>query len=165
MRRKLYLCFCSMALQNPLAHPDVDFGIDLDKFPNEQDTDWESIALEELTEEQRTRWGLAKQLDKDDTTPLYNMTIGSYRQNQGKLNLTHAMQHEIFENDGEYGSLEEVFAAMKEMPKKLRLYRYVVPPGVPPGYDEEKFGGPWCQNGAQIIAMKVPSLNRTNKNP
>ena len=59
----------------------------------------------------------------------------------------------------------QVYAAMKEMLKKLRLYRYEVPAGVPPGYDASKFGGPWCPNGAQIIALKVPSLNRTNTNP
>ena len=51
------------------------------------------------------------------------------------------------------------------MPKKLQLYRYRVHDGVQPGYDADKFGGPWCASGAQIVAIKVPSLNRTHTNP
>ena len=105
--------FCSIDLENPLNHPDVDFGIDLDEFPNENNPNWESVPLSEFDDQIRQQWGLPKTLEKDDTTPFYNMSLGSYRPNQGRLNLTHAAQVEVIQNEEDYASIEEVYAAMK----------------------------------------------------
>ena len=80
------------------------------------------------------------------------------------MSLAHATQNEIFENQEDFESIEDVYAAMQELPEKLVVYRYDIPDGYPLGYDESKFGGPWCQKGASIFALKVPSLNRTNTN-
>ena len=72
---------------------EIQLCIDLLEFPTEDDEDWDSCKLSEFDDKKWQEWNAPMPLDKDDTSPLYNICAGKYGLDQANLTLVHARQH------------------------------------------------------------------------
>ena len=151
-----------MNMLNPFDNPDIEYDFPLEFPRTGGNTHFESVKLGDLTEEKRIEWNLEDQVPEGDTFPFLQMCLGKYRNDRGQDTLLHARQHELLQPNhaDDFNSPEELFAAMKEMPEDLEIFR-AFQKTRPTNWDEGKYGA-WCPRGAASRFFEISATPETS---
>ena len=145
-------------ITNFLHDPSITLPPHVLQFPSARSIHWNNIVVRDIGQ-LRASLGLPSVSVED----IYEFTLGPYLVRRGCSYITHCKQLEVSSQMEQFSSIAEYWETVKELPATTPVY-FTNVNEIPNGWNSDNYF-PWPESGVTIVTMKLPSANRTNRNP